>query len=65
MLYGQTQYRVAITARGDSIAFLRGKFSENERFWIRSLDVTSDAERRALIAEIEAKWEGILSLIHI
>jgi len=64
LLYSQTQYRVVITARKKSLWSLRDKFKENERFWIRPLDVTSDVERSQLVQEIETKWQGVNILIN-
>lgn len=39
-------------------------FRESDRFWIRSLDVTSEAERNALIREISDKWGGVNVLVN-
>lgn len=43
---------------------MKERFQENERFWIRKLDVTSEAERNALICEISEAWEGVNILIN-
>jgi short-subunit dehydrogenase len=64
LLYRQPQYRVVITAREKSLAGLRQKFQENERFWIRPLDVTSDHQRSQLVKEIEAHWTAVNILIN-
>ena len=64
LLHAQRHYRVVVTSRRSSLAVLRKRFIEDERFWIRPLDVTSDPERRALIEEIEAKWGGVNILIN-
>lgn len=53
-----------MTARAASIDRLKEKFREDDRFWIRSLDVTSETERNALIDEISKKWEGVNILIN-
>lgn len=62
MLHAKTQYRVIVTAR--SIGFLKSKFSDSDRFWVRSLDVTSAEQREALIAEISAAWGGVNILVN-
>lgn len=64
LLYKQNQYRVVVTARAKSLPLLKERFSETDRFWIRSLDVTIEAERTVLISEIEKKWEGVNVLIN-
>lgn len=64
LLEKQTEYRVVVTARSKSLAKLREKFKESDRFWIRPLDVTVEAERAALIAEIQSKWSGVNILIN-
>jgi NADP-dependent 3-hydroxy acid dehydrogenase YdfG len=53
LLYKEQHYRVVATARENSLAFLRQKFPESDRFWIRPLDVTNPGERTALIEEIK------------
>jgi short-subunit dehydrogenase len=64
LLYSQTQYRVIVTARKKSLETLQIKFEQNERFWIRALDVTSEENRRALVEEVEAAWKGVNILIN-
>lgn len=64
LLYTQTQYRVIITARARSLPFLRERFPDTERFWVRSLDVTVEAERDHLIAEVEKNWGGVNILVN-
>jgi len=64
LLYLEPHYRVIITARESSLAFLREKFRETERFWIRPLDVTKPEERTALIGEITRKWQGVNILVN-
>ncbi len=44
LLKNKTEYRVVITARSSSIKILKDKFKEDDRFWIRSLDVTNPRE---------------------
>lgn len=64
LLYTKTKYRVVATSRRGSLEKLKNKFVENERFWIRPLDVTSASERKALLDEIIAKWEGVDILVN-
>lgn len=62
MLYAQKNYRVIVTARSPDS--LRARFEESDRFWIRSLDVTSEEQRVKLIEEISAAWGGVNVLIN-
>lgn len=64
MFYSCTEYRVVITARQKSLSKLREKFTENERFIIRALDVTADLERATLVREIEARWGAVNILVN-
>lgn len=64
LLYKEKHYRVVVTARAGSLAHLKERFQENERFWVRKLDVTSEAERNELIHEVSQAWEGINILIN-
>ncbi len=64
MLYKLPLYRVVATARPHSLARLREKFPESDRFWIRPLDVTVETERNLLISEINEKWQGVNVLIN-
>ncbi|MBY0385740.1 SDR family oxidoreductase [bacterium] len=64
MLYKQNKYRVVATARSHSLPRLLEYFPESDRFWVRALDVTIEAERVKLIAEINEKWEGVNVLIN-
>ncbi|MGZ3723971.1 MAG: SDR family oxidoreductase [Bdellovibrionales bacterium] len=64
LLYHKTNYRIVITGRRASLGRLKGKFKENERFWIRPLDVTSAQERKVLLDEISAKWDGVDILVN-
>lgn len=63
-LYKKNCYRVIITARKNSIAFLKEKFIESENFLIRELDVINEVERTKLIDEIVARWSGVNILIN-
>jgi len=64
LLYKQTQYRVIVTAREKTIHKIRQEFREDDRFWIRALDVTSEFGRENLIDEINQKWGGVNILIN-
>lgn len=63
-LYRIKSYRVVVTARASSLSKLKDKFDEDDRFWIRTLDVVSETERTKLITEIQKKWEGVNILIN-
>lgn len=63
-LYKYKSYRVVITARSNSVAKVKERFEEDDRFWVRPLDVTSDVERTKLITEIQQKWDGVNILIN-
>jgi len=62
VLYGLRSYRVVVTSR--HLDSLHTRFTEDERFWIRKLDVTSTADAEALIEEINEKWGGVNILIN-
>ncbi len=64
LLYRLPQYRVVVTARDKSVSKLRENFIEDDRFWIRSLDVTSAYQRETLIDEIRNKWGGVNVLVN-
>jgi short-subunit dehydrogenase len=64
LLYKNSQYRVVVTAREASVSKLRENFIEDERFWIRSLDVTSEYQREMLMDEIRQKWDGVNVLVN-
>ncbi len=64
LLYRQRNYRVVVTARTPSLPFLKRRFKEDDRFWIHSLDVTVEKERRTLIKNIEEKWGGVNILVN-
>ncbi|MBC7371708.1 MAG: SDR family oxidoreductase [Bdellovibrionaceae bacterium] len=64
MLYALPRYRVIITARKNSLAGLQAKFKEDDRFWIRELDVTSESNRASLVKEIESKWQAVNILVN-
>ena len=64
LFYTKTAYRVIITGRKHSLHRLRKSFKENERFWVRALDVTDEKERHTLLDEIGKKWGGIDILVN-
>lgn len=64
LLYKEVQYRVVVTARESSILELKNRFPEDDRFWVRQLDVTNPQDRSRLYEEIENKWSGVNILIN-
>lgn len=64
LLYKDQRYRVVVTARAGSLGRLKERFQENERFWIRKLDVTNETERNELIREVSQTWNGVNILIN-
>lgn len=64
LLYEKTNYRVVATCRRQSLPKLKERFQEDDRFILRPLDVTDMDERRELLKEIEAKWQGVNILIN-
>lgn len=64
LLYAEEKYRVVITARVPSLGMLRERFTQSDRFWIRTLDVASHNDREALLREIEANWGGVNILVN-
>ncbi|MES2854528.1 MAG: SDR family oxidoreductase [Bdellovibrionota bacterium] len=64
LLYSDIRYRVVITARAKSLPALRDVFPDDDRFWVRELDVTNDEHRRELIREISEKWDGVNILVN-
>lgn len=60
-----TKHRLILTARESSMPrFAADKIYESERIWLRPLDVTNDAQRRAIVAEAQEKWGGVDVLIN-
>ncbi len=58
-------YRLVLTARRAALArFATVGLVEDERLWLRPLDVTRDHERRAVVAEIDARWGGVDVLVN-
>lgn len=64
LLYKDERYRVIVTARASSVENLKERFQQSSRFWIRTLDVTREAERTELIREISKAWKGVNVLIN-
>ncbi len=61
----QRPYRLILTARASSLPrFAAHGFSESERLWLRPLDVTNDAERRAVVQEANERWGGVDVLLN-
>ncbi|MGE4130730.1 MAG: SDR family NAD(P)-dependent oxidoreductase [Bdellovibrionales bacterium] len=63
-LYRIKSYRLVFTARRSRLESLRQKFVENDRCWIRELDVTNEKHRELLLQEIHEKWEGVNILVN-
>ncbi len=64
LLYARKTYRVIVTARDKSIPLLQTRFKEDDRFWVRSLDVTSDKDQGRLLKEIADAWGGVNILVN-
>ena len=60
-----TDYRLILTARAASLArFADAGIVEGTRVHVRPLDVTSAAERRAVIEEADDRWGGVDVLVN-
>lgn len=64
LLYPYIDYRLVITVREKSLEKTRALFTENDRFMIKVLDVTSEHDRARVIHEIEKKWGGVDILVN-
>lgn len=65
LLRKEGAYHLVLTARATSLdRFASEGFEEADDIWLRPLDVTSDAERRTLIAELERELGGVDILIN-
>ncbi|MBV2168079.1 MAG: SDR family oxidoreductase [Bdellovibrio sp.] len=64
LLHSRTEYRVIATAREKSLEKVRNHFLDDERFIVRSLDVTSEEDRIRLFGEIQKLWGGVDVLIN-
>jgi NAD(P)-dependent dehydrogenase (short-subunit alcohol dehydrogenase family) len=64
-LVATTPHRLVLTARAPSLArFVAAGLVEGPRLRLRALDVTSAAERRAVIEEIDETWGGVDVLVN-
>ncbi len=59
LFYAQENFRVVVTARMKSLDLLKSTYLENERFLIRSLDITDDEQISDLVSEIYQRWRAI------
>ncbi len=59
-----SDYRVIITARRNSLPLLTQEFAENSRFLIRELDLTDFSAIHTLVDEIERFWGGVDILVN-
>jgi short-subunit dehydrogenase len=58
-------YRLILTARDSSLhRFAEHGIRDSERVWVRPLDVTRDAERKAVVREANARWGGVDVLLN-
>lgn len=64
LLHRYRSYRVIVTARATSLRHLHARFKEDDRFWIRALDVISEQDRVTLMREIDEKWGGVNVLVN-
>ena len=65
LLWKIEKYRVVITARESSLSrFKNEPFHENDRFWMRPLDVKVGEQRQRLFTEINNKWGGVDILVN-
>ena len=61
----ETEHRLILTARASSLPrFHAHGIVESERVKLRALDVTSDEDRRRVVAEADAEWGGVDVLIN-
>jgi short-subunit dehydrogenase len=60
-----TQHKLILTARERSLSrFDDAGIRESHRVWLRPLDVTDHKQRRAVVGEANAKWDGVDVLIN-
>ena len=58
-------YRVILTARPASLGrFKQHGIEESDRVWLRPLDVTNAAERKAVVEEANQRWDGVDVLLN-
>ena len=60
-----TDYRLILTARESSLPrFAAAGIDEDDRVWLRPMDVTDKAQRCAVVAEAESRWGGVDILVN-
>lgn len=64
MFYDMEEYRVVITARTSSLPELNRQFRQSDRFLIRAMDITNEAQQKNVVTEIQEKWQGVDVLIN-
>lgn len=64
LLHEHEEYRVIATAREKSLEKVRKFFLDSDRFIVRALDVTDEADRLRLFNEIQRLWGGVDILIN-
>jgi len=58
-------YRLILTARESSLhRFAKHGIYPSEHVWLRALDVTCAADRKAVVAEANARWGGVDVLVN-
>lgn len=55
-LYDRADLNVVVTARNSNVDKLKQDFVTSDRFWIRELDITNDADIYKLVNEISCVW---------
>ncbi len=64
-LLSQNDFRLILTARSSALPRLeQAGFADNDRLWLRPMDVRSDAERRRVVDEAGERWGGIDVLLN-
>jgi NADP-dependent 3-hydroxy acid dehydrogenase YdfG len=64
LLFQKTNYRIVATARESSIQVIKDKFPESERFRALVLDVTNEASRESVIAQVAKIWGSVDILVN-
>ncbi len=64
LLAKRKSYRVALTARPQSLKYLLEKFEESDRVKILPLDVTDAESRKNAISTLENEWGGVDILVN-
>jgi short-subunit dehydrogenase len=61
----QRDYRVILTARTSSLGrFKQHGIVQSDCLWLRPLDVTNAAERKAVVEEANRRWDGVDVLLN-